>query len=377
MRKNDEELTELLEAVDIEVYLDSNGVTYRHTMGSSGPQLNIKECPVCGNSNWKVYLNRESGIGNCFAGDHPPGKNFNKFSFIRGHLGEGVPAKAVIEHIKRFAQDFGWRKRRVTSVETVVDRGSPVMPAHHKLPHKGRNLSYLENRGIDGSLSKYFNLGISINGYFKYQLDGGWRFQHYLNRVMIPVFDLDGKLVSFQGRDITGTQDPKYLFPPGFSATGEHLFNGHNFIDAEEVIIGEGAFDVFALKAALDHDQQLRNIVPIGTFGKHLSHGGPSSQLEKFKTLIQRGLKRVTIMWDGEVQATDDAVVAGHLLRSLGLSVRIAMLPALKDPNEVLGSVVRAAYYAAIPLTLLSGVSIALKRRDMNKQAEQANSRLT
>jgi DNA primase len=103
--------------------------------------------------------------------------------------------------------------------------------------------------------------------------------KHYNRRVLIPIYDLDGKLVSFQGRDITGTAEKKYLFPPGYArATGEHLYNGHNVIGRpSDVVVGEGAFDVIAIKVAFDADPTLRDVVPVGTFGKHLSHGAPQT----------------------------------------------------------------------------------------------------
>ncbi len=81
-------------------------------------------------------------------------------------------------------------------------------------------------------------------------------------RLLIPVYDLDGKLVTFQGRDIIGDQDAKYLFPPALPGTGRFLYNGHNAVRARRIAMGEGAFDVFSLKAAIDGESDLRDIVP-------------------------------------------------------------------------------------------------------------------
>ncbi len=78
--------------------------------------------------------------------------------------------------------------------------------------------------------------------------------------------------------------------------------------------------------------------------------------------LRTRGVKEVTIMWDGEVRATTDAIAAGVILKGIGLKVRIAMLPRDKDPNEVPASVVRQAFYQAKPLTGSSGMLMAMQR---------------
>lgn len=369
MRDNSE-ISELMDAIDLEAYLEREGVVFRPTMGSRGPQFNLRDCPVCGSSGWKVYINQETGLGNCFAGDHPPGKNFNKFSLMRALMGEGVQVPAVIEEARRIAKEFGWRRRRTTAVATTVNRGSPKLPESLEIPIHGKNLAYLANRGIDVGTARYFGLRFCLNGGFEYLLsDGMRRRQDYSRRIIIPVFDLDGKLVSFQGRDITGTAEKKYLFPPGFASTGAHLYNGHNVIGTTRVVVGEGAFDVMALKLALDQDPALRDVVAIGTFGKHLSFGTEDSQEAKFLRLKEQGVSEVTIMWDGEIPATDAAIEAGNRLRGLGFKVRIAMLPPDKDPNEAPAAVVRDAFYKARVLNAVSAVGLAIDRRKMNAAA--------
>jgi DNA primase len=370
------ELEEILGRVDMGAYLDREGIRYRETRGTRGLQFNIKDCPVCGNSDWKVYMNVESGLGNCFSGKHQDAassmglpNHFNKWVFIKSHLGT-APAAAVIEHIKHYAREQGWRPARKVSAPVSMT-GPFELPSSYPLPWKGRNLPYLENRRITKEYAEYFHLRYAPDGaYYRYKDNDEWRFQFYSRRVLIPIYDLDGKLCTFQGRDTTGKQDPKYLFPPMLEATGVHLFNGFNVPrGAKSVIAGEGAFDVAAIKIAFDQDQNLRDVTPIGTFGKHLSHGGTNDQLAKFLELKARGVEEVTFMWDGEVEATDDAIAAGMLLKSHGFRVRISMLPANRDPNEVVPEVVRTAYYQATLLDLASSVRIKLARRRMNGSA--------
>jgi DNA primase len=349
------ELQEALDTIDMEAWLDAEGVRYRSTRGKSGAQFNVKECPVCGNSKYKVFLNQENGLGNCFHGDCET--KFNKWKFIHATL--GGTARATIEHIKHFARTQGWRPKRVKSAAT--SEGTLTLPASIALPHNGRNLKYLDNRGITGDVAAYFELRFSHNGKFPYLDTAGEPMeQDYTNRVIVPIFDLEGQLVSFQGRDITGTADRKYLFPPGFASTGSVLYNGHNAHGAEQVVIGEGVFDVAAIKIALDGDMALRDVVPVGTFGKHLSYGTADSQLARLLQLKEEGLGMITIMWDGEAKAIVDAVDAGLMLRGAGFMVRIAILPKDKDPNEVPPDVVRRAFYHATPLTPGSATKLKL-----------------
>jgi DNA primase len=355
-----EDLQEVLSSIDMEYWLDREGVRYRVTRGARGIQLNVKECPCCGNSNWKVYLNQDSGLGNCFSGDCE--KKYNKWSFIRHSLGH-LSNRDVVEHIKAVAIEQGWRPPKVQAT-TVNYKTDLVLPTSYRLPIEGKNLKYLENRNITSVMAKYFSLRFSHRGMFKYLDENGKeRFQDYSNRIIIPIFDLSGDLVSFQGRDITGNAEKKYLFPPGFASTGSHLYNGQNAHGAEDVVIGEGVFDVMATKIALDGEMSLRDVVPIGSFGKHLSHGGDDSQLAKLMELKAGGLKRITLMWDGEDRAINDAIETGLLLRKYGFLARIAILPKDRDPNEVAPSVVRNAYWKAETVNDSVAVRLRLARR--------------
>lgn len=359
-RAGADELGEVMNSIDIESWLDREGVRYRHTRGSSGAQLNIKECPVCGGSTYKVFLNAESGLGNCFSGSCET--KFNKWKFISAQL--GISTREVIEHVKQVAREQGWRAPRQKSVAVSTESAELKLPDSIQLPHGGRNLKYLDNRNITADIARYFELRFSHSGKFNYISESGKPlFQDYSNRIIIPVFDLVGDLVSFQGRDITGDAEKKYLFPPGFATTGTHLFNGHNAGGAEHVVIGEGVFDVAAIKIALDQEMTLRDVVPIGSFGKHLSSGGDNSQLAKLMMLKERGLKLVTIMWDGEKAAIEAAIDTGLLLNSMGLVARVAILPPGKDPNEIPASEVRAAFWKAETITPASAVRLKLTRR--------------
>ena len=353
------DFTEILDRVDVESWLDREGVAYKVNRGARGMQANIKECPCCGNTNWKVYIGLETGLGNCFSGDCEA--KFNKWSFIKAYMG-GASNAQIVEHIKTVAKEQGWRPAR--TVAAKVNMNTLTIPESYALPIGERNLQYLENRNISNVISKYFGLRFSQRGVFRYEgEDGRPRSQSYVDRIIIPIFDLAGNLVSFQGRDITGTAEKKYLFPPGFSSTGSHLYNGQNAVGSEDVVIGEGAFDVMAIKIALDEQPELRHVTPIGSFGKHLSVGNDNSQLAKLMTLKEAGLKRVTMMWDAEPAALDAAIETGLTLRKYGIVSRLAVLPAGRDPNEVAASVVRDAFWKAAVINESLAVKMRLSRK--------------
>jgi DNA primase len=334
-----EELGEILDNLDMEDYLSWVGVDYKRTHGHSGAQLNLKECPRCHGSSWKVYLNAETGLGNCFHGSCAGEPGFNKFTFIK-HLG-GFTGAETVKHIEQYARESGWRPKRIVPVAT--DNGDIELPKSIELPKDGKNAKYLIDRGITPEITQYFGLRLCIKGWYKYTKDSTDTFQAYHNRIIIPIYDLDGTLVNFQGRDITGTSDRRYQFPPGLAGTGHFLYNGQNAWGAQRIVLNEGAFDVMATKMALDEDVELRSIVPVGTFGKHLSDGD-DGQVARLMKLKRAGLSRITFMWDCD--ALSEAAKTAVALSALGFMCDIAVLPG-KDPNELPASEVRRALLMA------------------------------
>lgn len=358
MQGGRDELKEVLDSIDIEAWCDREGLRYKKVRGSSGLQLNVRTCPKCGNDKWKVYVGAESGLGNCFAGDCET--KFSKWSFIQAVL--GTDNRATVQHVKQVAMEQGWRAPSLPAGPQLPIAQALKLPDSIELPYGGRNLKYLDNRNITGAYARYFGLRFSHRGVFMFSgHDGKPRSQDYSNRVIIPVFDLEGNLVSFQGRDITGLAEQKYLFPPGFSSTGTHLYNGHNAKGAQRIVMGEGAFDVAAIKIAMDEEPALREVVPVGTFGKHLSKGDVDSQLGKLAQLKAMGLREVTFMWDGETKALRDAITNALEVHKIGIVARVATLPKDKDPNEVAPQVVRDTFYQARVVTPMTAAKMLLE----------------
>lgn len=356
------ELSSILESLDFQGWLEYEGVEFKLTRGKSGIQAMCKECPQCGNSHWKVYLNAESGIGNCFR----CGTSFNKWSFIQARL--QTNGRDTFAYVKRYAEENGWKAPVRKVEEAQPERTELVMPESVELPHAGRNLRYLTKRHITGEVAQYFKLRFCKIGSFPY-LDayGDAQVQDYSERVIIPVYDLDGSLVSFQGRDVTGAAFNKYLFPPGFASTGNILYNGQNAWAANHAVLGEGVFDAIAIKMALDTDEAHRSSVALATFGKSLG----SEQLAKLKRLAENGqLKRVTIMWDGEGEALRAAVDAALACKACGLEADVALLPKDCDPNEVPPSVVLDCIANAVQVTPALAIKLKIKAAVMIQGAQ-------
>ena len=345
-----------LDDIEVADILDYEGIEYRETSGSSGEQLNLRECPTCGNAKYKVYLNAETGFGNCFVCD----TKFNRWTFLADYLGTR-DRKAIRDFISKMSRDLGYRPKKKMKVLAETDDLQAKLPQSIPLPdRKGRNSPYLEERGITGEYAKRFNLRLCQYGAHTYIKDGKEIDQRFDDRIIIPVFDLYGDLVTFQGRDISGKSDRKYLFPARLPATARYLYNGHEALAlrATEVILCEGAFDVIPVAKACDLYPEMHKVVPVGSFGKDLTDtkSGPG-QVDALRTLKQKGaLKAVTIMWDGEQSALLAALDAATKIKGIGLNAKIALLPQGCDPNEVTVTQIRDSYFKAYNYSRLLGV---------------------
>lgn len=358
------DIIDALDKIDVDYILEREGVNYRATHGSNGAQFNLQECPKCGEGGWKTFVNQVTGLGNCFHGSCQA--KFNKFTLIKETT--GLFGRRLDDYISSIAQEMGWRPRVKSDASGHVKQVDLVLPETYPIPFAdGSNLLYLENRGITADVARRFGLRFAAKSWFNYEFEGQRKGQLYENRVIIPVFDMDGKMVSFQGRDITGDASRKYLFPPGFSSTGRYLYNAQSVPKTGEIdtlIINEGAFDVFATDIAIGTAGDMRNVMAVGTFGKHLSSGGEQSQLAELVRLKnERGIKRVVFMWDSEVGAIDAAVAASRMVSSIGLMTQIAQLPPGKDPNEVPPSVVCDAYRKARRIDGTNALLLKMKAR--------------
>lgn len=355
----------LLDGLTIEDYCEHQGLDYKVTNGAN-TQVNIRDCPFCGNSKFKVYVSQDTNVGICFSCN----ESFNLWKFIEA-ASNSENKREMVKHISEVKKDLGYGMK-----PTWVEKHVPVysddviLPDSIPLPtEEGYNAKYLEERGVNGYYAKYFHFRYCASGAYRFTNDKGEkRFTVFDGRIIIPIYDIDGRLANFQGRDATGLSERRYLFPSGLAGTGTLLYNGHNALGqkATHVLINEGVFDVVASKIIIDkHPEVFGDTVPIGTFGKHLSdslNSDKSSQFDRLLTLRKYGLQAVTIMWDGEEKALEQALEAGRNIKEkLNLKVFIALLPPDKDPAECTEQEYLHAYKNKVELTTANFLKLKFK----------------
>lgn len=251
-------------------------------------------CTFCNHHKKKLQINLTSFRWHCWicnTGGHNLKQLFKKLKATREQfkelfalLGEYKPSNP--EELKKYEQ--------------VVSLPKEYLPLWEKrnTPDYKRVMLYLTQRNID--LYDIIKYGI---GYCE---DGP-----YSGRIIVPSYDIDGKLNYFVGRSFYETK-LKYKNPPiSKNIIGFDLFINWN----EPIILVEGVFDAIAIK---------RNVIPL--FGKTI----PDNLMRK---IIQNKVKEIYLCLDKD--ALKDALILSETLMNSGIRVGMVDLPIDSDPSSI------------------------------------------
>jgi DNA primase len=204
-------------------------------------------------------------------------------------------------------------------------------------------------------------------GLIKPRKEGGGYYDVFRDRLMIPIRDIQGRVIAFGGRTLTDEQ-PKYLNSPETElfSKGKTLFaldeakDGISKVD--QAVVVEGYFDAIALHAA-----GINNAV--ASLGTALS-------IEQVRLLLRyTESKQLILNFDADkagTTATERAIgEIANLAYAGEVQLKILNLPNGKDADEYLHSHTSANYQQLLtnaPLWLDWQIQNIIKNRDL-KQA--------
>lgn len=209
---------------------------------------------------------------------------------------------------------------------------------------------YLRKRNISPEIQEEFRLGFApADGYSLYRFlkskgfserlllrsglirsggEEGRYYDFFRNRILFPIRNIEGKVISFGGREITG-EGPKYINLPETEIYQKNkvlygLWEGKETIRSyENVILVEGYIDVLRC-----FQSGIRNVV--ATCGTALTAGQAN--------LMKRFAPKVIIVYDGDEAGLSASIRATSILLQAGLTVSAVTLPDGKDPDDFLQS---------------------------------------
>lgn len=298
-------------------------------------------CPFHDDTNPSMSVSRDKQIYRCFS----CGASGNVFSFIMDYEHISFKEALVILSNKTGIELKG------IHIDKKINKNDKLYEIYD-LAHKyyQNNMSssyakhakeYLNNRNITDEMIKEYKIGLSLDkndhltklligkGYDLNTLNNigisNTNKDVYMNRIMFPLYDLNGRVVGFSGRRYDGIKDNKYVNTKGTEIfqKGETLYNYHlareHIRSKNQVIVMEGFMAVIRSKEA-----GIKNAV--GLMG--------TAMTKEQANLIKRLSERVVLCLDGDEPGRKACLDNGSELEKLGCQVSVVELGDGLDPDD-------------------------------------------
>jgi DNA primase len=296
------------------------------------------------------------------------GAHGDAISFVMRAEGQSFP-----EAVERLAAEAGLdvpkptpeaaaRERRARDLYGVLEAAEAAYRRRLFLPEGAEGLAYLRRRGLSDATIAQFGLGwsgpgrgglladLAGEGITADQLheagllrerEDGSRGELFFNRVLFPIRDRRGRVISFGGR-ILGDGQPKYVNGPetdifskrrnlyALDLAREGVFRG------AALVVAEGYMDVIALHQA----GFTGAVAPLGT-------ALTAEQMEE----IWRITPEPVLCFDGDAAGARAAARSAEMalpLLSPERTLKLATLPAGEDPDTLVVKRGRAGFQAVL-----------------------------
>ena len=300
-------------------------------------------CPFHDDHNPSMSISPEKQIYTCFV----CGAHGNVFNFLMDY--ENI---SFIEALKIVANKTGVYLDINNNVKKKIDKNENMYEIYDIANKYYQNnlhtkdgieaLNYLKNRGFTDDIIKTFGVGLSTrnqitkllkaknysdNILLRSGISSGDNnlYDTFVNRIMFPLCDLDGRVVGFSGRIYKTDDSSKYvnskeseIFKKGYL-----LYNYHRAKDecrkSKSVIIVEGFMDVIALYM-------------VGIYNVVASMGTAITK-EQAK-LLKRLSTNIILCFDGDKAGNKATLACAKELKEVGVTPKVVRLPDNLDPDE-------------------------------------------
>ena len=303
-------------------------------------------CPFHDDHSPSMSISKDRQIYKCFS----CGAGGNVFTFVKNY--ENI---SFIEAVKKMALKAGIfldintkEKKQTSKYQKYYDMYDMALKLYTNNINTKEGIEakkYLTKRGINEDIIKHFNIGLSLKntslltgllqkkGYSEKELlDYGLATKKdndihdiYYNRIMFPLFNLEGKPVGFSGRVYDQESNFKYINTKETEIfkKGESLYNYHvakNIArNTGKIIVVEGFMDAIRL-----YTIGIENVV--ATMG--------TSVTKEQIAIIKKMAKEIILMFDGDTAGKKAAYQVSTELKNNGIDAKIVVLEDNLDPDE-------------------------------------------
>lgn len=306
----------------------------------------VAVCPFHDDHSPSLVVSRERQMFTCFTCK----TSGNVFSFVMKYESVSFPEAVQIVAKKigyTLKGDFSnFKESKYKKEFEIMDFTTKYYSNNINTSSGIKALKYLEDRGITKDIIKEFNIGLALDirdDLYNILLKKNYSLQDlsdlglvnkinlnvydtFINRIMIPIENLQGNVVGFTGRIYNGEEDTaKYLNTKETKIfkKGSILFNYHNARNAiretKTVVVVEGNMDAITLSA-----KGIKNVVAL--MGVAISQ----VQIDTLKKLNVP----IILMLDNDAAGLDATLKNGELLRKAGIDTLVVRLSGAKDPDE-------------------------------------------
>lgn len=282
--------------IDYNVYIDPKG------KNCSSGWINI-QCPFCDDNSNHLGINLKNGNVNCWKCGHK-----SLYNLIYIITGKNI-SKIYQKYISKNSLNIGIESiKKQTKYNHIADIEKSLRIVNYPANTskiQAEHMAYLKSRNFNPfKLEKL------------YRIKGTGNIGNYKNRIIFPIF-LNNKLISYQGRDITGSKSNIKYKACSKKLEVEHhkntLYNIDN-VKRNEIIVVEGVLDAIRLG---DNT--------VATFGVEYTQ----SQL-----LMLSKYKKVNILYDTDEAGKKASEKLANGLSNLKVNVDIFRLDE-EDPGSL------------------------------------------
>ena len=304
-------------------------------------------CPFHDDHNPSMSISPEKQIYTCFV----CGASGNVFNFVANY--EKV---SFVSAVKKVAQKIGINldinvKDDYKPKDTKYDKYYKMFDITNKYYQNNiksvygkKAIEYLHNRKINDDIINEFEIGLSMNdnnvskllekkGYDVNELidiglcgkKDNFIYDIFRNRIMFPLYNLDGKPVGFSGRIYNGEKDSKYVNSKEsiIFKKGNLLYNYHRALsharEKHQIIVVEGFMDVIRL-----YTIGIKNVV--ATMGTAIT--------KEHANLLMKLSKNIVLCFDGDKAGEKATISALDALEKIGMTPKIIRLEDDLDPDD-------------------------------------------
>lgn len=304
-------------------------------------------CPFHDDHNPSMSISPEKQIYTCFV----CGASGNVFNFVANYekvsfvsAVKKVAQKAGINLDINVKDDYKPKDTKYDKYYKMFDITNKYYQNNIKSVYGKKAIEYLHNRKIDDDVINEFEIGLSMNdnnvskllekkGYDVNELidiglcgkKDNFIYDIFRNRIMFPLYNLDGKPVGFSGRIYNGEEDSKYVNSKEsiIFKKGNLLYNYHRALsharEKHQIIVVEGFMDVIRL-----YTIGIKNVV--ATMGTAIT--------KEHANLLMKLSKNIVLCFDGDKAGEKATISALDALEKIGITPKIIRLEDDLDPDD-------------------------------------------